>query len=107
MFQRVAAACTGMTSDISVYRKNRDLLYDALTEMGYFCVKPQGAFYLFPRALEADANAFCEKAKQFDLLLVPGDDFGCPGHVRISYCVQTEMIERSLGAFKKLAELYK
>lgn len=107
LFQRVAAACTGKTSDISVYRKNRDLLYSALTEMGYTCVKPEGAFYLFPRSLEPDANAFCEKAKQFNLLLVPGDDFGCPGHVRISYCVQTEMIERSLDAFRKLSELYR
>ena len=107
LFQRVAAACTGKTSDISVYRKNRDLLYGALTEMGYTCVKPEGAFYLFPRSLEPDANAFCEKAKQFNLLLVPGDDFGCPGHVRISYCVQTEMIERSLDAFRKLSELYR
>ncbi len=107
LFQRVVGACTGLTSDISVYKRNRDLLYGALTEMGYTCVKPEGAFYLFPRSLEPDANAFCEKAKQFDLLLVPGDDFACPGHVRISYCVQTEMIERSLAAFKKLAELYK
>lgn len=107
LFQRVAAACAGKTSDISIYKKNRDLLYNSLTEMGYTCVKPEGAFYLFPRSLEPDANAFCEKAKQFNLLLVPGDDFACPGHVRIAYCVQTEMIERSLEAFKKLAELYK
>lgn len=107
MFQRVAAECVGLTSDTAIYKTNRDLLYNALTEMGYTCVKPEGAFYLFPRSLEPDANAFCEKAKQFNLLLVPGDDFACPGHVRISYCVKTEMIERSLDAFRKLAELYK
>ncbi len=107
LFQQVAAACAGMTADTSIYRKNRDLLYGALTEMGFSCVKPQGAFYLFPRSLEPDAGAFCERAKEFDLLLVPGDDFACPGHVRISYCVQTEMIERSLPAFEKLAKLYR
>ncbi len=107
LFQRVAAACTGMTSDLSVYRRNRELLYGALTDLGFSCVKPQGAFYLFPRSLEPDANAFCEKARELDLLLVPGDGFGCPGHVRISYCVQTEMIERSLPAFEKLAALYR
>ncbi|MCI8465348.1 MAG: pyridoxal phosphate-dependent aminotransferase [Lachnospiraceae bacterium] len=107
LFQQVVASCAGETSDIEVYRRNRDLLYNALVEMGYFCVKPEGAFYLFPRSLEPDAYAFCEKAKSLDLLLVPGDDFDCPGHVRIAYCVQTEMIERSLTAFKKLAEMYR
>lgn len=107
LFQRVAAECAGQTSEIAVYQKNRDILYNALTEMGYFCVKPEGAFYLFPRSLEPDAYAFCEKAKSLDLLLVPGDDFDCPGHVRIAYCVKTEMIERSLKAFEKLAGMYR
>ena len=97
----------GKTSDVSVYDTNRRLLYDALTEYGYFAVKPDGAFYLFVRALEEDANAFCERAKQYELLLVPGDDFGCPGFVRISYCVSTEQIQKSLPAFKKLAESYR
>ncbi len=106
LFQRVVSECAGQTSDIAVYQRNRDLLYNALTEMGYSCVKPEGAFYLFPRSLEPDAYAFCEKAKSLDLLLVPGDDFDCPGHVRIAYCVKTEMIERSLGAFEKLAKMY-
>ena len=68
---------------------------------------PDGAFYLFAKALEPDANAFCEKAKQFDLLLVPADSFGCPGYVRIAYCVTTDQIRRSLPAFRKLADLYK
>ena len=106
MFQRAAAACTGQTADISVYEKNRNLLYDGLAKYGYFCVKPQGAFYLFLKAPEADEKAFCEHAKKYDLLLVPGSDFGCPGYVRISYCVKTEMIERALPVFERLAEEY-
>lgn len=107
LFQKVVAKCADKTADISIYKKNRDLLYDGLTKLGYKCVKPQGAFYLFPQALEEDAYAFCEKAKKYDLLLVPGDDFGCPGHVRISYCVTTEQIIKSLPAFEKLAKEYK
>lgn len=107
LFQRVAARCAGKTADISVYKKNRDLLYNALSSMGFDCVYPDGAFYLFVKAMESDANAFCEKAKKYELLLVPGDDFGCPGYVRISYCVSTQMIENSLPAFEKLAKEYK
>ena len=106
MFQMVAAECVGTTSDISVYETNRQLLLDGLRSFGYTCVAPGGAFYLFPRSLEADAGAFCEKAKKYDLLLVPGDGFGTAGHFRISYCVKTETIERSLPLFKKLAEDY-
>ena len=107
MFQRVAAKCIGKTADVSIYKRNRDLLYNNLVKMGFDCVRPDGAFYLFVKALEADANAFCERAKKYELLLVPGDDFGCPGYVRISYCVQTEQIERALPAFEKLANEYK
>lgn len=107
IFQRVAARCLGQTADVSVYKHNRDLIYNALTEYGYTCVKPDGAFYLFVKALETDANAFCEKAKSKELLLVPADSFGCPGYVRISYCVSTQQIENSLPAFKALAEEYK
>ena len=106
IFQYMIPKVLGKTSDVSVYDTNRRMLYEALTEYGYFAVKPDGAFYLFVRALEEDANAFCERAKQYELLLVPGDDFGCPGFVRISYCVSTEQIEKSLPAFKKLAESY-
>lgn len=95
------------TSDLSVYEKNKEILYEELTKLGFECVEPGGTFYMFPRALEADANKFCEKAKEFDLLLVPGDSFGCPGHFRISYCVDTEKVIRSLEAFRKLAEYYK
>lgn len=107
LFQKVVAKCTDKTSDIGIYRKNRDLLYNGLTKLGYKCVKPEGAFYLFPQSLEKDAYAFCERAKKYNLLLVPGDDFGCSGHVRISYCVTTEQIVKSLPAFEKLAEEYK
>lgn len=106
MFQMIAAKCVGCTSDISIYETNRKLLLDGLQSFGYTCVAPGGAFYLFPRSLEADAGAFCEKAKKYDLLLVPGDGFGTPSHFRISYCVQTETIERALPLFKKLAEDY-
>ena len=107
LFQQVIARCQGQTSDVSIYKKNRDLLYNALTEYGYRCIKPDGAFYLFVEALEKDANAFAEKAKEFELLLVPADSFGTPGFVRISYCVSTEQIENALPAFKALAESYK
>ena len=106
LFQRVAAACVEETADLSVYKENRDLMYRSLTEYGYECVRPDGAFYLFVRALEPDAAAFCERAKKYELLLVPGDDFGCPGYVRIAYCVKTEQIINALPAFKKLAEEY-
>ena len=106
LFQKLIPACLGKTADISVYDKNRTLLYEALTEYGYTCAKPDGAFYLFVKALEKDAYAFYERAKKYELLLVPGDDFGCEGYVRIAYCVTTEQIERSLPAFKKLAEEY-
>lgn len=107
MMQHVIAKCTGMVSDLSVYKKNRDLLYNSLTEYGYTCVYPDGAFYLFVKAMEEDAIAFYEKAKKHELLLVPADSFGTPGYVRIAYCVQTDMIERALPAFKALAEEYK
>lgn len=107
LFQLVAAECTGQTADIEIYHKNRDLLLNALRDMGYTCAQPDGAFYLFPRSLEPDARAFCERARKYDLVLVPGDSFGCPGHVRISYCVPTEQIQRSLHKFEQLAAEYK
>ena len=107
MFQKLVPICMGKTADISIYKKNRDILCGALSEYGYTLPSPDGAFYLFLKALEDDANRFCENAKKFELLLVPGDSFGYPGYVRISYCVSTEQIEKSLPAFKKLAEGYK
>lgn len=106
LFQFLVPACLGQTSDISIYQRNRDLLMKAFTEDGFSVAKPDGAFYLFLRSPEPDAAAFCERAKQFELLLVPSDSFGFPGYVRISYCVATEMIERSLPAFRALAQSY-
>ena len=106
LFQQVIAKCLGQTADISVYKKNRDILYEGLTKLGFHCVKPDGAFYLFVKSMEPDAAAFCEKAKKYELLLVPGDDFGTPGYVRIAYCVTTKQIVDSLPAFEKLAKDY-
>ena len=106
LFQRVVARCANEPSNIAAYEKNGRLLYDGLIAAGFTCQKPQGAFYLFPKALEADDYAFCERAKQYDLLLVPGTDFGCPGYFRAAYCIKTETIEKSLPVFKKLAREY-
>ena len=106
MFQKVIAACVGNTGDIELYKKNRDLLYDGLTKIGYECFKPQGAFYMFVKALEPDADAFCERAKEQDLLIVSATGFGCPGYARVSYCVDYDMIERSFTAFEKLYKSY-
>ena len=107
LWQLVVAKCAGKPSDISIYEKNAKLLYEGLIDAGFECVKPQGAFYLFPKALEADDYAFCERAKKYDLLLVPGADFGAAGYFRAAYCIKTETIERSLPLFKKLAAEYK
>ena len=106
LFQRVAAECDGMTADLSVYKRNRDLLYGSLTKFGFTCIKPDGAFYLFMKAAEEDSKAFCERAKKYELLLVDGADFGAKGWVRIAYCVSTEQIERALPLFEKLAKEY-
>lgn len=106
MWQRVAIDCLGATSDISVYKGNRDRLYAALTEMGYTCVYPDGAFYLFMKTPEPDAEAFCRRAMKENLLVVPGDSFGTPGYVRLAYCVSPDVIERALPTFRALAEEY-
>ena len=106
LMQYTVAECIGKTADISLYRKNRDLLYTALSEYGYTAVKPYGAFYLFVKSPEPNAVAFCERAKKYELLLVPSDDFGVEGFVRISYCVSYDMIKRALPAFKRLIEEY-
>ena len=107
MMQKMLTKCIGQTGDVEAYRANRDLLYNGLTEIGYHCFKPQGAFYLFVKALEEDAEAFSEKAKEEDILIVPATGFGCPGWVRISYCVEGEMIQRSLPAFERLYHKYR
>ena len=106
LIQRTVARCVDAEVDVAAYNANRELLYGNLIDMGYECIKPQGAFYMFVKAFEEDDKAFCAKAKEFNLLLVPGSTFGGPGYVRIAYCVDPEMIKRSLPAFKKLAECY-
>lgn len=107
LLQRVVARCCEDTADLSVYAENRRLLLEGFAEMGIECVVPGGSFYLFPKSLEPDDVAFSEKAKSLDLLVVPGSGFGCPGHVRIAYCVPTEQIKRALPVFQKLADLYR
>lgn len=107
IIQLAVAEVVDMTADLSVYETNMNILYDALTDMGFSVVKPGGTFYMFPKALEKDAVAFCKKALDYDLLLVPSDTFGCPGYFRIAYCIPTEKVQRSLEAFRKLADAYK
>lgn len=89
------------TSDLSVYETNMNLIYNKLVELGFTVVKPGGTFYIFPKALEDDAKTFCMKAKKYDLILVPSDDFGCPGYFRMAYCIDTEKVERSLVVLEK------
>lgn len=106
LFQQLIKKVYSVTSDISVYKRNRDRLYGALIDYGFSVIKPDGAFYMFVKSPEPDAKAFCERAKKHELLIVAGDDFGCEGYARMSYCVSPEMIERALPALKKLAESY-
>lgn len=106
LFQQVTSLCCDLTADLSVYERNCTLLTTELRKMGYHVVQPGGAFYLFPRTLEPDDMAFCQRAKELDLLVVPGSGFGAPGHIRIAYCVQTEMIECALPKFEALAKSY-
>lgn len=105
--QRVVARCIDAEVDVEVYNRNRELLYNSLIDYGYECIKPQGAFYLFVKAMEPDDREFVKAAKNHNILIVPGSSFGCPGYCRIAYCVDYQMIERSLNSFKKLAEDYK
>lgn len=105
--QKVIARCVDARVDVAVYDKNRRLLVDNLRKFGYECASPDGAFYLFVKSLEEDDAAFAAKAKEFNLLVVPGSSFACPGYVRIAYCVDYDMIVRALPAFQKLAETYK
>ena len=106
LFQKMLLSCLDETSDVSSYKENRDLLYNALCALGFTCVKPDGAFYLFLQAPGGSDRDFCEEAKKLDLLIVPSESFGLPGYARIAYCVSKDTIERSLPAFKKLAEHY-
>jgi aspartate aminotransferase len=107
LFQRVVAENLDAKVDVDYYRQNRDALYNHLIKLGYECIYPEGAFYLFVKSPIKDDVKFCEDAKQFNLLLVPGSVFGCASYVRLSYCISHETIERSFGAFEKLMSLYK
>lgn len=101
IIQLAVAEVIDTTADLSVYETNRNLLYGELTALGFNCVKPGGTFYIFPKALEEDAKAFCQKALRYDLILVPGDTFGAPGYFRMAYCIDTEKVERSLTALRR------
>ena len=107
IIQRAVSRCQKVTSDLSIYQTNMELLYEKLTALGFEVERPGGTFYIFPKALEEDANAFCQKAREFDLLLVPSDSFGVKGYVRLAYCIDTEKVKRSLPAFEKLAAAYR
>lgn len=107
IIQMAVESILDQTSDLSIYEENKNILYRELTRIGYHVVEPGGTFYMFPRALTPDANEFCWKAaKELNLIIVPGDSFNCPGHFRISYCVTTDMVERSIPLFEKLYEMY-
>ena len=105
LMQKVIGRCTHLRPDLASYDKNRKALYEGLTQMGYRVVKPEGAFYLFVEAPRGDGVAFCEKAKQLDVLVVPGEGFGCPGYVRLCYCVSYDTIMRSLPLFERLKDV--
>lgn len=104
IIQLAVAEVLGLTAELSVYETNMNLIYDELVKLGFTCVKPGGTFYIFPKALEEDSVAFCQKAMKYDLVLVPGDSFGCPGYFRMAYCIDTEKVERSLKALRKFVE---
>ena len=104
LMQLAVARCCDLTADLSVYETNMNILYDELTTLGFEIVRPGGTFYMFPKALEADAVAFSKKAMKHDLILVPGDSFGAPGYFRIAYCIDTEKVERSLDAFRRFVK---
>ena len=107
LIQMAVERCLDVTSDLSVYETNMNLIYDELKALGFTVVKPDGTFYIFPKALEDDAKVFCQKALQYDLALVPGDSFGCPGYFRMAYCIETEKVRRSFAALEKfVAEEY-
>ena len=99
-----AAKVLDLTSDMGIYETNMNILYKELTELGFSCVKPGGTFYIFPKALEEDAAAFCRKALRYDLVMVPSDSFGVPGYFRMAYCIETEKVERSLGAIRRFVK---
>ncbi|WP_302569419.1 pyridoxal phosphate-dependent aminotransferase [uncultured Clostridium sp.] len=107
LFQRVIKESLNLEVDSNIYKKNRDLLYNHLIQIGFECMKPEGTFYLFPKSPIDNDVRFCEDAKKFNILAVPGSTFGCPGYFRLSYCISYEKIEKSLKAFDNLMNLYK
>ena len=104
IIQLAVAEVIDKTADLSVYEKNKNLLYEELIKLGFTCVEPGGTFYIFPKALEEDAKEFCNKALKYDLVLVPGDSFGAPGYFRMAYCIDTEKVERSLVALRRFVK---
>ncbi len=107
IIQLAVAENLGITADLSVYETNKNIIYDELKTLGFPCTEPGGTFYIFPKALEEDARAFCEKARKYDLIMVPGDGFGCPGYFRMAYCIDTEKVRRSLPALRRFVrEVY-
>lgn len=104
IIQLAVAEVLDETSDMSVYETNMNILYKELTDLGFSCVKPGGTFYIFPKALEEDAVAFCQKALKYDLVLVPSDSFGVPGYFRMAYCIDTEKVERSVEALRRFVK---
>ena len=106
IFQKMIIDVIGNTSDISIYKDNRDILYNMLKNLGFEMIYPEGAFYIFMKSPDIDANSFCEKAKKYEIVLVRGDEFGNNNYVRLAYCVDKKVIENSMEAFKKLAGEY-
>ena len=106
LIQLAVAEMLGETSDLSVYETNMNILYKELTDLGFTCIKPGGTFYIFPKAPIEDAKVFCKDAQKYDLCMVPSDSFACPGYFRLSYCIPTEKVERSLEALRKIAKDY-
>lgn len=104
IMQLAVAEVLDLTSDMSIYEKNMNILYRELTDLGFSCVRPGGTFYIFPKALEEDAVAFCKKALKYDLVLVPSDTFGVPGYFRMAYCIDTEKVERSLEPLRRFVK---
>ena len=107
LFQHLITKCVGLTSNMDLYKENRDIIYNALTSLGYECIKPDGAFYLFFKSPSGDAYEFMERAKKYNVIVVPSDPFGVPGYLRLAYCVKKEVIINSLPNFKKIIDEYK
>ena len=106
LLQRLIPSCLGVTADIGIYDRNRRMLTEALRSFGFEFISPDGAFYLFLKSPSGDGRELCERAREYEILIVPSEEFGARGYARISYCVSTEQIEGSLEAFKKLARSY-